>query len=280
MKPGGAFSVSEMVALWSGFWEGGYYEGDPRDPLGPSSYAQMGFISVLHAIYQTCIKPNIGPDSHVLEIGPGQGAWTKTMLAAKEVWCLDVNTAEHNGFWRYVGEENRHKIRYLSVSDFSCTDLPNEHFDFLFSYGTFCHIPVEGQQMYFRNLLGKMRKGGLAVVMVADYDKYNSAVREYGTLSLSMRRYPAGLKFGRRLFDVGRSLVDIAYLLTKRRPPGFFFDPMGLREKTVVERTQGAWFHAGIEDTCRFVTSVGWEVLNPDLGLCVRDPLLLLRRPA
>jgi phospholipid N-methyltransferase len=280
MKPVAEFSAAEMVALWEGFWKGGYYEGEPLDPFGESSYAQMGFMSVLHAIYQVCIKPNVTPGANVLEIGPGRGAWTKTMLAAEEIWCLDVNTAEHNGFWQHVGEENRHKVRYLHVSEFSCSELPNEHFDFLFSYGTFCHIPVEGQRLYFRNLLGKMRKGAHAAIMVADYDKYNAAVRQYGNLSVALRRYPSTLKFGRRLFDLGRTLRDAATLLTGRRPPGVLFDPMALRESGAVERAQGAWFHAGIDETCRFVQSVGWEVVNRDIGLCVRDPLILLRRPA
>ena len=274
------FSVDEMIALWSGFWSGGYYEGDPLDPFGRSSYFQVGFISVLHAIYQVCIKPNVTEATRVLEIGPGRGAWTKAMLAAKEIWCVDVNTAEHNGFWQYVGEENRHKIRYLQVSDFSCKDLPDDHFDFLFSYGTFCHIPAEGRQLYFRNLLGKMRKGGLAAIMIGDYDKYNAAVRDYGDLSIALRRYPTTIQIGRRLVDVGRAFRDVVYLLTGRNPPGLLFHPMRPRENDTIERAQGSWFHAGVQETCRTVRSIGWEVVTPDVGLNVRDPLMFLRRPA
>jgi len=250
MEAAGGFSTEEMIGLWRGFWKGGYHEGDPADPFGRSSYAQMGYLSVLHAIYQVCIRPHVSADSKVLEIGPGRGAWTKTMLAAKEIWCLDVNSAEHNGFWPYVGEENRRKLRYLQVSDFSCGDLPDEHFDFLFSFGTFCHIPVEGQRLYFQNLLGKMRRG-----------------------------YPALLTSGRKLVDLARAVVDIGQLVTGRRPRDVLFDPMQLRSKETIEKTPGSWFHAGVEETCRFVRSIGWTVVDPDLGLCVRDPVLLLRRP-
>ncbi|HMF43978.1 MAG TPA: class I SAM-dependent methyltransferase, partial [Polyangia bacterium] len=228
-------SVAEMVGLWKDFWQGGYYEGDPLDPFGQSSYAQMGFISVLNAIHQACIKPNVTPETHVLEIGPGRGAWTKTMLGAKEIWCVDVNTAEHNGFWQHVGDEHRPKVRYLQVSDFSCDGLPAAHFDFLFSYGTFCHIPIEGQQQYLRNLVPKMRRGALAAIMIADFDKYNEAVRQYGNSSLAFRRYPGGLRFGRKLFDLGRALLEIAYLLAGRRAPGVLFDPMGPRDKNAAE---------------------------------------------
>jgi phospholipid N-methyltransferase len=279
-RPAGEFSDAEMLALWDGFWEGGYYEGDPSDPFGRSSYAQMGFVSVLHAIHQVCIRPNVTAGSHVLEIGPGRGAWTKTMLAAKEIWCLDVNTPEHNGFWEHIGDENRRKVRYVRVTDFSCAEVPDAHFDFLFSYGTFCHIPIEGQRSYLRNLLAKMRKGAPAAIMVGDFDKYNAAVRRYRNVSVSVRRYPAWLSRGRRLFDAARALLDAASLAIGRRPPGVLFDPMGLRDKEPVDRAPGAWFHAGVEETCRFARSVGWEVVNPDVGLCVRDPVVLLRRPA
>jgi len=278
-QPAGGFSTAEMTALWDGFWKGGYYEGDPLDPYGESSYAQMGFVSVIAVSFKKRIKPHVTPATRVLEIGPGRGAWTKAMLGANEIWCLDVNTPEHNGFWQHVGDAHRDKVRYLRVADFSCAGLPDDHFDFLFSYGTFCHIPVEGQRSYLRNVLGKMRRGAVATIMVADYDKYNAAVRRYGNLAVSLRRYPAALTAGRKLFDLGRTLRDAVYLLARRRPPGVLFDPMGLRDAAVVERSQGAWFHAGVEQTCAFARSVGWEVVNPDVGLSVRDPLIVLRRP-
>jgi hypothetical protein len=202
------------------------------------------------------------------------------MLAAKEIWCVDVNTPEHNNFWQHVGDQHRDKVRYLRVADFSCAGLPDDHFDFLFSYGTFCHIPVEGQRLYLGNLLAKMRKGAVAAIMVADYDKYNAAVRRYGNVSVAVRRYPPGLAFGRKLIDLGRAVRDVAYLLARRRPPGVHFDPMGLRDRAAIDRRQGAWFHGGADATCAFARSVGWEVVNPDVGLCVRDPVVMLRRSA
>jgi len=275
-------STRAMVSLWKGFWKGGYYEGDPLDPFGRSSYAQMGFVSVLHAIYQVCIKPHATSGKRVLEIGCGQGAWTKTMLAAREIWCLDVNSAEHNRFWQHIGaqEQQRGKVRYFQVADFSCKELPDNYFDVLFSFGTCCHIPVEGQRAYFRTLLGKMRKGASAVVMIGDYDKYNAAVATHGNLALTLRRYPKVLRTGRRLVDIGRALADIATLVLGHRPADVLFDPMGIRDKRRIEMAQGSWFHAGVQETCEFVKSIGWEVVSPDLGLCVRDPLILLRRPA
>ena len=42
-------------------WQGGYFEGNPLDPLASSAYVQLGFISILHATHLLCIKPYITP---------------------------------------------------------------------------------------------------------------------------------------------------------------------------------------------------------------------------
>jgi len=54
-------------------WEGGYFEGDPLDPMARSGYRQLGFISTLRATYLRCIKPYINGHTVSLEIGPGRG---------------------------------------------------------------------------------------------------------------------------------------------------------------------------------------------------------------
>lgn len=123
-------------------WHGGFYGGNPLDPMGHSSYRLLGYMSILHVVYLTCIKPYINKNSIALEIGPGRGAWTKALLRAKEVWCLDALSPEHNNFCEYVGHAPN--VKYLQVSDFSCSMLPNSKFDYLFSIGTFCHISFDG----------------------------------------------------------------------------------------------------------------------------------------
>jgi hypothetical protein len=72
-----------LTALWDGFWKGGYYEGDSLDPYGESSYAQNGFVSVIHAVYQVCIKPHVTPRPACWRSVPGRGAWTKAKLEAR-----------------------------------------------------------------------------------------------------------------------------------------------------------------------------------------------------
>jgi hypothetical protein len=247
-------------------WHGGYCEGDPLDPLAASRYGDLGYISVLHAMYQACIRPFVGHETAVVEIGPGRGAWTKTMLHAREIWCLDALSAEHNGFWKHIGQEHESRVKYVQVNGFSCSELPDSHFDFLFSFGVFCHITWEGQQQYFRNLFPKLKRGGVGMVMVADFDKYNAALRN--SRNLRARRVPGN--------PILSSILD-AIRYTKR-------SLLESREPMLLDRDDrsvapGKWYHAGIEQTCRLLESIGWQVINSDVGMNHRDPIIHFTKP-
>lgn len=255
--------MSEEIAQFRNLWKGGYCEGDPLDPAACSSYGDMGYISILHAVYQVCVRPFIRPGVAVLEIGPGRGAWTRTMLDAREIWCLDALPAEHNAFWEYVGRDQKSKIRYFQVADFLCKDLPDDHFDFLFSFGVFCHITRQGQEAYFKHLFPKARRGANAMIMIGDFNKYNAAVRNLSgsrLVRLSRQGIVRSVRFnGRRAISRMRGRLE-------QNPNDASLAP-------------GKFHHAGIADTCRFLQSAGWEIVNPDVGLVPRDPIIHFRKP-
>lgn len=92
--------------------------------------------------------------------------------------------------------------------------------------------------------------------MVADYEKYNSAISNLSSLSIwisSPRRY-----------------LPLKWLLLYRAN----------REKLVInagendEPKPGRWYHAGIDKTCSMLEKVGYQVLNPDVGTNLRDPII------
>ncbi len=41
----------------------------------------------------------------------------------------------------------------------------------------------------------------------------------------------------------------------------------------------GRWYHAGIERTCAMLESVGYRILDPDVGTCLRDPIIHFVKP-
>ena len=248
-------------------WPGGYCEGDPLDPVGRCSFDDLGYLSVLYVVHSYCIRPRVKGDIAVLEIGPGRGAWTRALLGAREVWALDAASAEDNGFWEHVGREWKDRVRYVQVSDFSCRELPDDHFDFLFSFGVFCHISWEGQQEYYRNLLPKMKRGAEAFVSYADFDKYNAALRR----ACQLRTWPL------RGNPVTASLVGAARYVRNALRHGRTTWPAVELEKGKPNHV--CFHHAGVRETAGYLESEGWEVVEPDLNLTVRDPIVHFRKP-
>lgn len=146
-------------------WEDGYhYTSDVTDPTNGASDGGQGV--TYYEIYDKGVRPFVDEESVVLEIGPGRGAWTKGLLTAKEVWALDAKSLEHNKIMEYLNSPEN--LKYFQVRDFECRDLPDDYFDFVFSYGVFCHIPWEGISAYMQNIYKKMKKNAEAVIMISD----------------------------------------------------------------------------------------------------------------
>lgn len=256
-------ATTEELDRYKQIWRGGYFGGDPLDPIGAREYGDMSLISVNHALYQAYVRPFIKPDTRVLEIGPGRGAWTRTMVGAKEIWCADALSAEHNMFWEYVGRQHADKIHYHQVSDFSLDFVPDDYFDFIFSFGAFCHITAEGQKAYHESLFKKAKPGAKAVIMIADFDKFNES---YDNLHHLRAIQPTlqGLYYSLK-FNVGHILNRL-----KGRVH------MDKADKSV---TPGRFYHLGVKASCEHLEALGWRVILPDVGLNHRDAVLFFEKP-
>ena len=149
--------AKEHIESFSKIWKGGYYEGNPTDPMSPSDYGIFGYHSSLYLTYLVCIKPYIGPNITALEIGPGRGAWTKAIadLNPGKIYAVDVVDPEYAGFWRYVG--HRPNIDHIVTSDFELAGVPDLSIDYFFSFGCFCHIKPEFCVEYIDSLSRKMK---------------------------------------------------------------------------------------------------------------------------
>jgi hypothetical protein len=254
--------LADEIASFEGIWEGGYFEGDPLDPLAKSTYGIYGYISVLHATYLRCIKPYIKPETVALEIGPGRGAWTKTMLAAKEVWALDALSAEYNQFFEYLNFP-RH-VKYFHVKDFECTELPDQRFDYMFSFGCLCHVSFDGIEAYAKNIFPKMVSGANCFWLVADKGKYERFVR------------------AEKQFDIWSGLAPKRKQLA---PIRMVFEAISKIKKPAFDKHndfyggQGTWHDAGIERTCEMLERVGYRVLDPDVSTIPRDPIIHFVKP-
>lgn len=254
--------LADEIASFEGIWEGGYYEGDPLDPLSKSTYGNCGYISVLHATYLRCIKPYIKSETLALEIGPGRGAWTKAMLGAKEVWALDALSAEYNGFFEYLNFPGN--VKYFQVHDFECRELPDAYFDYMFSFGCLCHVSFDGIEAYARNLFPKLVSGANCFWLVADKKKFDRVVNAEKQFDIWAKLAPRR----KHLWPVRKAFEAVSWLTR----PGF------LRVE-IFTGEQGTWHDAGTERTCRMLEGIGYKIVDPDVGTVLRDPIIHFVKP-
>jgi hypothetical protein len=251
------------IDSFQSLWAGGYYEGDPLDPYrAGSTYPATGFVSTLYATYLACIRPYIAPDTVALEIGPGRGAWTRTLLGAKEVWALDALSAEHNGIRDYLGDPPN--LRYFQVEDFSCSMLPDNHFDYLFSFGCLCHVSFDGITAYAANLRTKLKPGAHGFWMVGDSEKFNAAHRDAQPAGLWENVIP-----NRRRYALLKKLFLRIERWHRRAP---------IKISASQKPRPGRWYDAGAQRTADMLASLGYRVLDVDVGSCLRDPIVHFQR--
>jgi hypothetical protein len=255
--------LSEEIESFESLWPGGYYAGDPLEPTGQSAYRELGFINVLHVAYLRCIKPYVGSETIALEIGPGRGAFTRTLLSCKEVWCLDALPEDHNKFYEFLGYPSN--VKYFQVTDFSCDMLPDNYFTYMFSFGTLCHVSFDGITEYARNLFPKLRQSANCFWMIADYQKYNSALNNLARLSIVENLFPGG----RRYLGLKAAIRSLTAMRVKR---------LEIKDRDHLPRP-GRWYDAGIERTCTMLEKVGYKIIDQDTGVNLRDPVIHFVRP-
>lgn len=256
-------NLSDEIASFDGLWEGGYFEGDPLSPLSRSTYGNYGYVSILHAAYLACIKPYVNEETIALEIGPGRGAWTKTMLNAKEIWALDALSAEYNQFFEYLNHPKH--VKYFQVDDFKCNQLPDNYFNYMFSFGCLCHVSFDGIAEYAANIFDKLQEGSHCFWMVADKKKYADFIENAQSFdiwkAISPRR--KGLKPVKFVFDSLSKAMRKSYALS--------LDDF--------EEGQGSWHDAGTDRTCEMLEKIGYKVLDEDMGIFPRDPMIHFIKP-
>lgn len=197
-------------------WPNGYSEGDPLNLSGiPKSYISsdqhLGISpngkGWLHEVYLNCIKPYINKETTALEIGPGEGGWTKCMLDAKSIYTLDIIPPSE--FWKTVNHSNN--IKYIVVEDFLCNDLPENYFNYVFSMGTLCHIPFDGVEAYAKNMFDKLKPGANCFWMIADEKKFSSAVKKDVKLPREYTPNKIGCFYEHGITETRKMLERIGY---------------------------------------------------------------------
>lgn len=123
-------------------------------------------------VFFKAILPYLKSDSIVLELGPGKGSWTRAIL--KYIPQGQLHTVDFQDVEKWL-TPNKYSGRLIchKIQDNSYVNFPDNYFDFFWSMGVFCHNNLEYIEEILKNVLPKMKQGGIAVHQYSDWEKLN-----------------------------------------------------------------------------------------------------------
>jgi phospholipid N-methyltransferase len=120
--------------------------------------------------FEEAIVPLLRPDSHVLELGPGGGDWTRALL--RYLPEGEVHTCDFQDVAQWLKPETYNgRLHCRQVTDNDFSHLQDGYFDLFFSFGVLVHCDMELIAEILRNALPKMKPGGYALHNHGDWEK-------------------------------------------------------------------------------------------------------------
>lgn len=140
-------------------------------------------------VFRRAVLPHLRPDSTVLELGPGNGSWTRAILKRipqGRIYAADyVDLREH-----LQPEKYSDRLIFHQVTDNSFSAFADAQFDFFFSFGVLCHNPAANILEILRNALPKMKVNGVAVHEHGDWQKLDAFGWDRGEVPEKFKRLP------------------------------------------------------------------------------------------
>lgn len=164
-EPEGEVEVTRYERQWdeySRFWD--------RDPYF-RSFAHLGDEwgddDWIRYNIATFVAPHVGPDSDVVEIGPGGGRYTAAVLPkCRSLVGVDVSSEMLARLDARFGEEPR--ASFVKGDGHGLQPLADESADFVFSFNCFVGMEIEDVHAYLREIRRVLRPGGRCALHYAD----------------------------------------------------------------------------------------------------------------
>ena len=136
------------------------------------------------------------------------------------------------------------------------------HVNYMFSFGCFCHVSFEGIEQYAVNLYSKLKHGSNCFWMIADHDKYNAAEANLSIWNTLRNAIPGG-----------RRNLPLRWLIAWLRKKHECLHVQSIDEDNEIA-DGGRWYNAGIDRTCSMLNRIGYNIVDSDVGTCLRDPIV------
>ena len=126
------------------------------------------------------IREFTNPKYPGLEIGPGDGYWTKHMVAADPLYLVDINKEFLDSSCSQFNETYQRRVRrYLlnndGISPNDLSILPANQFGFVLAINVFDFFTLDFSTEYIKQVFGILRPGGTFIFTYNDCSHHKSA---------------------------------------------------------------------------------------------------------
>lgn len=218
---------------------------------GLADYSGQPYVEWKRALVESHILPYVGPESDVLEVAPGYGRWTESIVPnARTVWLVDLSpTCIEACKRRFADAKN---VQYFVNDGRSLPEEASRSIDFIWSFDSFVHIEADVIDAYLGEFARVLRPGGRFAIHHADKRDW------------SLRMVP----FTRRLGRAGRVIQRMASQGRLRdsgqraNVSSQLFGRLAVRHGLVMESQDDHWGPNGEYNVAKFhdVISVGTKV--------------------
>jgi cyclopropane fatty-acyl-phospholipid synthase-like methyltransferase len=128
----------------------------------------------LLAVRRKFLDPFVSAEKICLEIGSGGGRWTQYLLGCKALTCVELNSE----MFDYIRKrfDDPKNVSYVTTTGHDLPSVPQEHVDFIFSFGTFVHLEMEIIARYVEAMSFVMRSGADVILQVSNRHKRQSQI--------------------------------------------------------------------------------------------------------
>ncbi|MDJ0579616.1 class I SAM-dependent methyltransferase [Crocosphaera sp.] len=140
-------------------------------------------------VFLKAVAVHLKPDAKVLELGPGKGSWSRAILRHIPEGELQVVDFQDVKQWLQPQNYQGRLICHL-VQDNSFSMVPDNYFDFFWSFGVLCHNNIDNIAQILKNALPKVKPGGLAVHQYGDWNKLDDYGWEKGGVPVTFQQQP------------------------------------------------------------------------------------------
>ena len=114
------------------------------------------------------LKQYVKPEATIVEIGPGGGRWTRYMVDAKRIYCVDYH---QELLTEVTANFKSAPITPIKNNGDDFPGIDDASIDFLFSFGVFVHLDLDIIDRYLANMKRLLKPGASVVLQYADKTK-------------------------------------------------------------------------------------------------------------